>query len=46
MSLTFIPNPENLEYVDHISRDKTDNRVSNLRWCTAQDNSRNKSNTG
>ena len=34
----FIPNPDNLPQIDHISRIKTDNRVSNLRWVSAQDN--------
>jgi len=34
----FIPNPNNLPQIDHISRIKTDNRVSNLRWVSAQDN--------
>ena len=37
---TFIPNPENLPEVDHISRTKT-NDVENLRWCTHSENSRN-----
>ena len=34
----FIPNPENLEVVDHIDEDKMNNCVSNLRWCTLKQN--------
>lgn len=34
----FIPNPENLDTVDHIDENKANNDVSNLRWCSAKEN--------
>lgn len=40
----FIPNPENKPEVDHISGDKNDNSVWNLRWATSLEN-RNNPNT-
>jgi len=38
IALHFIPNPEALPQVDHINRDRSDNRIDNLRWVTAQQN--------
>jgi hypothetical protein len=35
---TWIPNPEGKREVDHINRDKQDNRVENLRWVTRREN--------
>jgi hypothetical protein len=42
VAMTFIPNPENKREVDHIDRDKTNNKISNLRWCSPSENARNK----
>lgn len=34
----FIPNPNNLPQVNHIDRDKTNNRVDNLEWISQRGN--------
>lgn len=34
----FIPNPDNLPEINHISEDKEDCRVENLEWCTREYN--------
>ena len=33
VALSFLPNPLNYKEINHISEDKTDNRVENLEWC-------------
>lgn len=51
VGITFIPNPENLPTIDHINRNRFDNRIVNLRWAsrkTQQNNlgMRNDNNSG
>ena len=41
LALTFIPNDNNLPCVDHIDRDKTNNKLENLRWVTHATNTQN-----
>ena len=35
---TFVNNPQGYTEIDHLNRDKSDNRVENLRWCTHKEN--------
>ena len=37
----FVPNPDKLPQVDHINRDRKDNRADNLRWVTNGENQEN-----
>lgn len=46
VALAFIPNPRNLPLVLHADDDVTNNRVSNLRWGTHKDNTRDMMNKG
>jgi hypothetical protein len=38
VSMTFIPNPNNLPQVHHIDHNHHNNRVDNLAWITKEDN--------
>ena len=42
VAIHYIPNPENLKEIDHLNRDKSDNRIENLRWINRSENCLNK----
>ncbi|HEV2917060.1 MAG TPA: HNH endonuclease [Candidatus Babeliales bacterium] len=42
----FIPNPENKPTVDHIDRDRSNNKLNNLRWATYHEQNMNRSGVG
>lgn len=41
VALTHLENPNNLPVVDHVDRDKSNNKKSNLRWATYSENTLN-----
>jgi hypothetical protein len=43
MAIHYIPNDENKQFVDHIDNNKLNNKLTNLRWCTNQQNDMNRS---
>lgn len=38
VAMTFLDNPENLEYINHKDGNRSNNFVDNLEWCTATQN--------
>jgi len=44
-AIAFIENTNNFLYVDHIDKNKSNNKVKNLRWVNAKTNSENRNNS-
>lgn len=40
IAYAFIPNPENKPHINHKNGNRTDNRASNLQWCTNAENAK------
>jgi hypothetical protein len=41
LAIQYISNPDNFEVIDHIDRNRQNNNLENLRWCSRQTNSNN-----
>ena len=41
IALYFIPNPDNLPFIDHIDRNRSNNSIQNIRWISHSNNNRN-----
>lgn len=41
VAIAFIPNPQSKPCIDHIDGDRTNNNVTNLRWCSIKENNNN-----
>ena len=46
VALTFLDNPNNYKYINHIDGNKLNNDVSNLNWCTSSENNAHAYRTG
>lgn len=38
VALTYIQNPHNKKFVNHLDHNKSNNSISNLQWCTQKEN--------
>ena len=46
VSIAFIENPENLEFINHKDGEKKNNKINNLEWVTRQENEKHAFETG
>jgi hypothetical protein len=46
LAISFIDNPENKKFINHIDGDKLNNSLSNLEWCTSKENTNHAINIG